>query len=107
MEGLVHFKVAKKIDTFHFPFLQLLQLEIQSNEQSSIDQLEEKVLLLPAKITCLQLINNIVNGIEGLDQRFLLRNSLWNGGLRELEKVCIDWVMRRLIGDIEFEKAGY
>lgn len=87
MEGLQHFKLSRKIDTFHLPFLQLLQLEITATITSSLEKLEETVLLLPAKITCLQLINNIVNSIESLDQRFLLRNSLWNGGLRELEKV--------------------
>ncbi len=87
MEALHHFKTVKKLETFNMPFIQLLQLEIDTDENSNLEQLTEKVVILPAKITCLQLINNIVNGIDSLDQRFLLRNSLWSCGLKEKEKV--------------------
>jgi hypothetical protein len=92
MDALKYFCFHKKQESVHMPLLPLitmLMMQMKSSANSTIEELEDAVLVIPVKALCLSLINNATNSIEELQQRFLLRSSFWNLGLKDFVKVCL------------------
>ncbi len=92
MEALKYYTSTKKREHV-FPLLHLLNILMldhnykRSTIHSTIEELEDKVLVIPVKAACLSLINNTINSIEDLQPRFSLRTSFWNLGLKDIIQV--------------------
>lgn len=99
MNALNHLKNSRKYDSILSVFTPLLHLEV-STETNSIEALEKKLLLIPLKTAVLQLVNYILNGIDDLENRFVLRSSFWRS-IEGVEKVLRNYDVTAITIELE------
>lgn len=54
-----------------------------------ISDMQDRIQVVPLKVQCIKLINELLDGIDDLEQRFLERISYWTLGIQLLNQVCV------------------
>ncbi len=63
-----------------------------NSDNSNIEELEEKLLLMPLKSVTFWLINNLIHNTDDLETRYFVRSEFLHLGILKIIKVSIDMI---------------